>query len=182
MRRRRIPVSRADVRERFVKLVDEANGVKAPRGSEDLADLIERAGGRSRLAEHLAGTTDKSSRAYKSQRDYISRVMRGGRGIGKAKTESLKGAARKLAADEFRSTPAPIGVTVAAGFKVSDSRWDGAASQTFSGADREEFLRMLEDGDYDGILDLVVNEYSGGSGFADHILDVVDFEDFRFEI
>jgi hypothetical protein len=172
-RRAHIDIGDSAIRAKFHAQTDDAVDAKGT-GTEWLNRLINQAGGREKLAMRLAATDDKKSRAYKSQRDYISRVMRGGRGIGKGKASALSRAARTMSADKIRNKATPVNVKIAASWKMSSTEWNGAATAEFTGEDKETLADLIESGDYDAILDMVSSEY--GEDFAANVWDVTDLE------
>jgi hypothetical protein len=172
-KRTHIEIGDAETRAKLHGQADDAVSAKGT-GTEWLQRLINQAGGRDRLAMRLSGSHDKQSRAYKSQRDYISRVLRGGRGIGKGKAAKLGKEARAMAADKVRRKSTPPKVKIAATWKMSKTEWHGAASAEFTGEDRETLASLIESGDYDAILDMVASKY--GEDFAANVWDVTDFE------
>jgi hypothetical protein len=172
-KRTHIEISDNAIRAKFHTQADDAVHATGA-GVEWMNRLVNKAGGRDRLAMRLAGTDDKKSRAYKSQRDYISRIVRGGRGIGKGKASILSKAARTMAADKVRQKTGPTKVKIAATWKISSTEWNGAATGEFTGEERETLASLIESGDHDAILDMVTNKY--GEEFAEQMLDVIDFE------
>lgn len=178
--RAHIPISEDRVREQLSQLIDRATSTELPTDARGLQRLIDSVGGRSQLAQILSGTSDKKARAYKSQRDYISRVLRGGRGIGARKASKLKEAGRKATASRLRSR-GQIKVNIQAGFKAYDQVWNGTAYATLSEEHQEEFLSLLETGDDAALLDFVMDQYDAGSGYASMVEDIEGFEGFSIE-
>jgi hypothetical protein len=177
-RRIHVNVENEATRQQLRSMVDDKVGALGS-GTEWLHRLINQAGGKDRLAARLAGTSDKSSRAYKSQRDYISRVLRGGRGIGRDKAGKLSAEARQMAADKVRRKVTPPKVKIAATWKMSKTEWHGAATAEFTGEERETLAGLIESGDSDAILDMVASKY--GEDFAANVFDVTDFEGIEIE-
>lgn len=125
----------------------------------DVAGLVAQMGKR-QLAERMAGTTDRSSRAYKNARDNISRWMRGARTPrAAATTQRLEKAARAGKLDELRQRSS-LRVSARADVTVSKRKWSNGQMEAFlEGGALATYLDALENGDHAGALGVVMDEY-----------------------
>lgn len=139
--------------------MDEGLGVpKAPESADEVRELQDRYG-KENLIKWLSGTTDKSSRAWKSARDGLSRRRSGRMGVGPAWRNKFKSAGRRAKASGIRSRGS-LHVSLTADIRTSRD-WDRGRTMTadLSGDALNSYLEALEAGAIIDAAMIVVEEY-----------------------
>jgi hypothetical protein len=113
--------------------------------------------GRERLTGLLAGTTDKSSRAWKNARDNLRRYRTGARGL-KGAAPRLQGAAEQARRDRIRNL-GTLHVTVRATVRTSRTEWDGKMDADLTGGDLVDFLDAADRGAWEAAAQIVIDAY-----------------------
>src|SRR5699024_9156455 len=133
-------------------------GVPEPQSPADIRAMQDRYG-KDQLIEWLSGTDDKSSRAWKSARDGLSRRRNGRGGIGQVWRQKFQTAGRKAATSGIRAQGS-LSVTLTADVRVS-SRWHRGRPMyaSLSGNDLNDYLDALESGNIEGAAMVVADSY-----------------------
>lgn len=115
------------------------------RSAEGVQRLQEQFG-REEVTAQLAGTRDKSTRAWKSARDSLSAWRSGRRGVSETSAERLQEAGRGgqlgLLAAGGRAV---IGMDVTV--RTSKATWSGRVGADLTGRDLRDFVEAMERGD-----------------------------------
>lgn len=132
--------------------------ISDPQSPADVRAMQDRYG-KENLTAWLAGTRDKSSRAWKSARDGLSRRRTGRGGIGKLWRDKFRTAQRRAQSDRVRSRGS-LSVTLTADVLVS-SRWDYGRPMyaSLSGGELEDYLAALEAGNLEQAAMVVAESY-----------------------
>jgi hypothetical protein len=147
---------------------DESQDIFGP-GSTDINSAINSLGGgdtgKRKLAEQLSGTTDRTSRTYKTARDYISRHLRGARGAVKSEKYGnvLTTANREGRKNEIIESGS-LNVRIDATIQVSSGRpWKGGlnmkGTMPLRGQQVTDYLNAIEAGDYGKAVNIVAEAY-----------------------
>jgi hypothetical protein len=133
-------------------------GLEEPQTPADVRRLQDEYG-RENLTAWLAGTTDRSSRAWKSARDGLSRRRTGRQGIGKLWRDKFRTAGRRGRTSGIRAHGA-LNVRLTADVKVS-TKWDRQRpmSATLTGSDLADYLDALESGNVEQAAMVVADAY-----------------------
>ncbi|WP_028935540.1 hypothetical protein [Pseudonocardia spinosispora] len=127
-----------------------------PPGTDSVA--AERQVGREELTARLAGTSDRSSRAWKTARDNLTRWRSGRRAIGPRNAAKLRAAVEAARRDRIRESRV-VNVTITANWQTSRTAWIGKAVADLTGEDLADFLTALEQRDYVGALQIAAEAY-----------------------
>lgn len=162
-----------DTDEETDQTVDEGVNDGVYRGvppGEDVAGS-EAQIGREELTRRLAGTDDKSSRAWKTARDTLTRYRSGRRRVGARNAARIRQATQAARRDQIRAARR-LHVEIAAGWQTSRTLWLGRAVADLTGADLEDFLAAVAAGDTMLAVQIVADTYGLDPEFVMGIDDV----------
>lgn len=140
-----------------------------PPGTDSVA--AERQIGREELTARLAGTTDRSARAWKTARDNLTRWRSGRRVIGPRNAARLRAAVEAARRDRIREARS-VNVTVTASWQTSRTAWIGKAVADLTGEDLADFLTALEQRDFVGAVQIAAEAYGLDPEFVMAINDL----------
>jgi hypothetical protein len=127
-----------------------------PPGTDSVAS--EEQVGRQELTARLAGTRDKSSRAWKTARDTLTRYRSGRRAVGPRNAARIRAATEAARRDSIRAARRAH-VEITAGWTTSRTRWLGKPVADLTGEDLTDFLAAIEEGDTLGAIQIVADVY-----------------------
>ncbi|HVW41007.1 MAG TPA: hypothetical protein VHC18_06630 [Amycolatopsis sp.] len=154
-----------------------------PETPEDVRQLQDRFG-KDNLIQWLSGTADKSSRAWKSARDGLSRRRAGRTGIGRLWRDKFRTAGRRSRTQAVRGRGS-LSVSLTANIRTS-RHWDygRTMSADLSGDALNDYLEALEAGAFEqaamvvaeayGIDPDVIVEIDNVTGFEADVADLFD--------
>lgn len=131
--------------------------------------------GREELTRRLSGTDDKRSRAWKSARDSLSRWRSGRRAVSSQAAGRLQGASRafwRLGMRQRGSVHVDLTVTV----RTSRTSWTGVMSADLTGGALEDYLDALEAGNFEGVAQVVADNYGLDPEYIESVESVHGFE------
>lgn len=134
--------------------------------------------GRRALAEQLAGTTDRKSRAYKNARDYVSRHLAGRRTrVNPEYQRKIERAVRSERKRELRAA-GPITVAVTGTIRVSKQGryWTGNMRATLDGDALRDYLDALARDDGKEALGIVLDKYGLNPESVAEVRDITGVE------
>ena len=115
--------------------------------------------GKRALVEQMAGTTDRSSKAYKNARDNLGRYLRGTRSPNPASQQKIQKAARTDHVEQLR-TRGSLRVKYTADVRKSKRLWkNGNITADLTGGELQDYLDAIEAGDEAGALAIVMDAY-----------------------
>jgi hypothetical protein len=114
--------------------------------------------GREELTRRLAGTGDKSSRAWKTARDTLTRYRNGRRRVGSKNATRIRKATEAARRDRMHAARTAR-VQISAGWQTSRTLWLGKAVADLSGPDLYDFLDAIEAGNTLLAIQIVADVY-----------------------
>ncbi len=125
-----------------------------PMNVREVVDTV----GRRRLTEILSGSTDTKSRAYRNQRDNISRWLRQGRRPTRSRTKLT--AAVSAARRQQVERKGRLGFRTIATVRVSSKPWrSGRITGTLAGRNLTDFLNAADGGDWEMAAQIGFEQY-----------------------
>lgn len=149
-----------------------------PQTPEDVRRLQDRYG-RDNLVAWLSGTTDRSSRAWKSARDGLSRRRSGRTGIGRQWRDKFRTAGRRGRAAGIQAR-GRLSVSLTADIRTSRT-WDygRTMSADLTGGDLQDYLDALQSGAYEQAAMIVADAYGID---PDVILEITNISGFESDV
>jgi hypothetical protein len=149
-------------------------GLGEIRSREDIQRL-EAQHGRQTLTAQLAGTTDKSSRAWKNARDNLSRWRSGRRSISAGSSSKVTSGVKGLVGSQYRGVGSMY-VALTATVTTSRTEWTGVMSADLTGSDLEDYLTACEQGNWEEAAMIVADAYGLDPEYILGIQDVHGFD------
>ncbi len=131
--------------------------------------------GREELTARLAGTTDRTSRAWKSARDTLTRYRSGRRRVGPKNAARIRAATEAVRCDRIRASRV-VNMTVTANWQTSRTAWIGKAVADLTGEDLTEFLAAVESGDTVGAVQILSDAYGLDPEFVQGINELGEID------
>jgi hypothetical protein len=149
-----------DLDERAEELLDRGIRDQIYRGIPPGTDTVaaEAEIGRDELTARLAGTTDKSTRAWKTARDTLTRYRSGRRTPGPKNAARIREAIEAARRDRIRAAR-HARVDISAGWITSRTRWYGKAVADLTGDDLTDFIAAIEQDDMVLAVQIVADAY-----------------------
>jgi soluble lytic murein transglycosylase-like protein len=131
--------------------------------------------GRQALTAQLAGTVDKSSRAWKNARDNLSRWRSGRRSISAGSASKVATGVKNLLGSRYRDSGS-LNVELYVTVTTSRTSWTGKMAADLTGADLEDYLSACEQGQWEQAAMIVADAYGLDPEYILSIDDVHGFD------
>lgn len=155
----------------------ESAAMRELSSSTTIRDVVERVG-TARLAEMMAGTADRTSRAFKAALRNAQRWRQGRRPRASTR-QRVDEAVRRDVADRARQAR-KVAYKVKANWVTSRHEWEGVASGSLTGQDLRDWAAAVEAGDWEEAAAIQAGEYFQGG--RDIVLAAEDPRDFEITI